>query len=102
MKSGFHIIKTTFILLLVASLTMTGCKSKKVPKEVRTAEKAQAAEQKEAELEYKQAVKHHRDIQSEQTKQDMKALKKQQKKLNRIHRRSLWDRLFRPGCKTGK
>jgi len=102
MKNNLHFIKTFIVLLLVVSLFSVGCKNtEKVPKQVKEAENAQAAEQKQAELEYKQAVKHHNDIQSDQTKQSMKALKKQQRKLNKIHKRSLWDRLFNPGCKAG-
>ncbi len=103
MKQRFHLIKTLFIVLMVASFMITGCKSKeKIPKEVKAAEKAEAAEQKQAELEYKNAVKHHHKIQSPQTKKEMKEMKKRQKKLNKVHRRSLWDRLFNPGCKPKK
>lgn len=103
MKNSFHFIKTLFVLLLVASLLTAGCKStEKVPKQAKDTEKAQAAEQKQAGLEYRDAVKHQKEIQSDQTKQSMKELKKQQRKLDKIHKRSLWDRLFRSGCKTGK
>jgi len=103
MKLNFHFIKTFFLLLVVGAFLISGCKSKsKVPKQVREAEKAEAAEQKQANLEYENAVKHHNKIQSPQTKKEMKEMKKRQKKLNKVHKRSLWDRLFNPGCKAGK
>ena len=103
MKSRFHLIKTFFIVLMVASLLITGCKSKsKVPKQVREAEKADEAEQKQANLEYEHAVRHHHDIQSPQSKKEIKEMKKRQKKLNKVHKRSLWDRLFNRGCKAAK
>ena len=103
MIKRFQIILAVFIVVLTVSLFVTGCKSTgKVPKEVRQAEKEKAAEEKQAYEEYQNAVKHHKAIQAESTKKEMKALKKQQKKINKIHRRSFWDRLFNRGCKTGK
>ena len=103
MKIGIHIFKTVFTFLLVAFLMLEGCKStEKVPPEVRQSEKQQEAEQKQALLEYQRAVKHHHDIQTGQTKKNMKTLKKEQKKLNKMHKRSLWNRIFHPGCKAGK
>ena len=101
--SFFRFFKSLVILLLAASLLLPGCRTReKVPKQVRQAEKEQAAEEKQAEIEYKNAVKQHYANQSPQTKKEMKEMRKRNKKLNKVHKRSLWDRLFRPGCKTGK
>ena len=50
-------------------------------------------------LDYEKAVKTHYKNQAENTKKMMKDAKKQQRRNNRIHKRSLWDRLFRRKCK---
>ena len=93
---------TKFILVLVLSMVLAApaCKSgSKVPKEVKQAEKADARMQKEAEKEYEEAVKRHYKMQSEQSKKIMKEMKKSAKKKNKLHRRSLWDRIFHNSCK---
>lgn len=75
------------------------CKSgEKMPKEAIEYEKAELLAEKEAENEYQMALKHHREIQSKQTKQSAKLLKKQQKRINKSKKRSLWDRLFNNKC----
>jgi len=56
-------------------------------------------EEKQAEKEYEEAVKKHRKSQAKSTQLMMKEAKKQQRKNNKIHQRSLWDRLFRKKCR---
>jgi biopolymer transport protein ExbD len=88
------------IVLLLGMMALTpACKtSEKVPKEEKQAEKAERQQQKEDEKQYELAVKHHHEIQSDQTKKSMRALKKQQRKLNRSKKRSVWDQLFNNKC----
>ena len=90
------------ILILFSIMSMTfSCKSsQKVSKEVKEAENAEMQAQREAEAEYSLAVKRHQDIQSKQTKESAKLLKKQQRKINKSKKRSLWDRLFHNKCDT--
>jgi len=91
--------KFLFVVLLFFLALSPSCKtSEKVPKEVKEAEKAELQAQKEAEKEYKLAVKHHNAIQSDRAKQNTKDLKKQQRKLNRSKKRSLWDQIFKNKC----
>lgn len=97
-----HFYKNTkIILVMLLSLLIlaASCRTtEKVPKEVKEAEKAEKQAQKEAEKEYKLAVKHHHEIQSDQTKKSMRELKKRQRKLNRSKKRSLWDQIFKNNC----
>ena len=92
---------TKFIILLIVGLIIlaTACKSsEKTSKQVQEAENAEMQAQREAQAEYELAVKRHQKIQSNQTKESAKLLKKEQKKINRSKKRSLWDRLFRNKC----
>ena len=66
------------------------------------AEKLQKEREKRDAKEYNKAKKEHYKNQSELTKELMKEAKKQQRKANRVHRRSLWDRLFNNNCRGGK
>jgi len=88
------------VVLLLGILTITpACKtSEKIPNEAKQAENADLQAQKDAEKEYELAVKHHYKMQSIQTKKSMKELKKQQRKLNRSKKRSLWDQIFNNNC----
>jgi hypothetical protein len=86
------------ILFGIMSITLA-CKSgEKMPKEAIEYEKAELQAEKEAEDEYRAAIKHHLEIQSKQTKENAKLLKKQQKQVNKSKKRSLWDRLFNNKC----
>lgn len=86
-------------MVLLMLTIMPACRTgEKVSSEVKQAEKAELQAQKEAEKEYELAVKHHQKIQSEQSRKSMKELKKQQRKLNKSKRRSLWDRIFNNKC----
>ena len=78
---------------------LNGCKSnEKVSKEVRDAEKMELQMDKEADKEYKAAVKQHHKSQSKQSKKIMKDMEKSSKKTNNFQKRSFWDRLFRRNC----
>jgi len=48
--------------------------------------------------EYDKAEKAHFNRQAESTQEMMKAAKKKQHRVNRIHRRSFFDRIFRQKC----
>lgn len=88
------------IILLAGVISITSaCKSsEKTTKQIREAEKAEMQAQREAQAEYELAVKRHQDIQSKQTTESAKLLKKQQRKINRSKKRSLWDRIFNNKC----
>ena len=88
------------IVILIGVISMTSaCKSsQKASKQIREAENAEMQAQREAEAEYSLAKKRHQDIQSKQSKESTKLLKKQQRKINRSHKRSLWDRIFNNKC----
>lgn len=55
--------------------------------------------QKQAEKEYKMALKEHQLKQSKGTRDHMKYMKKRSAYANRYKKRPLCDRLFNPGCK---
>jgi Sec-independent protein translocase protein TatA len=86
------------LLFGIASLTMSCRSSEKMPKEVRTAQKAEIKEEKELEKEYKQLVKRHLRSQSNNTRKSMRELKREHRRLNRTKKRSLWDRIFKNKC----
>lgn len=88
------------ILLLVGLISFaSGCKTKdETSKLVKESENAEMQAQREAEAEYQLAIKRHNDMQSQQTKESAKLLKKQQKKINKSKKRSFWDRLFNNNC----
>ena len=93
-NTKFHIV-----LLLGIVISFSACKSgSKVPKEVRQAEKAELAMQKEADKEYEKQVKRHYKMQSKQSKQIMKEMKHSGRKTNNSKQRSFWDRLFNNDC----
>ncbi len=91
----FTVLTCLTVTLLPACHTQKPLENKtKLTKEEKMVNKLESKEKKKQMAEYKAAVKAHRENQSEATKKMMKADKKQQRKNNRIHRRSLWDRLF--------
>jgi len=94
---------TKFLILIIIGImsVTSSCKSSQnVSKEIQEAQNAELQAQKEAEAEYQLAVKRHQDIQSKQTNESAKLLKKQQRKINRSRKRSWWDRLFNNKCDT--
>ena len=93
---------TKFLIVLILGLVITfgSCKSgRRASKEVRDAENAELAMMKEAEKEYQKMVKDHYKMQSKQSKQIMKDMKRTGKTTNKNKQRSLWDRLFNNDCK---
>jgi hypothetical protein len=88
------------IVLLIALLSLnSACKSnQKVSDAAKEYEKAELLAEKETEDEYLRAIKYHQAMQSKQTKESAKLLKKQQKKINKSKKRSFWDRLFNNKC----
>jgi len=70
--------------------------------QVTKSEKTKNISNKKVTKDYKIAKKEHFKKQSDRTKELIKEAKKQQRKVNHIHQRSLWDRLFNRNCRTGK
>ncbi len=94
-----------FLLFSLLSIGIFSCKTAaplenktKLTKEERTIIQMKEKEKKEAVKEYDKAVKAHWKNQQDNTRKMMKNAKKQQRRNNRIHRRSLWDRLFGNSC----
>ena len=102
MRFSQRLFNPVLFLLLVASIAFTSCRTSEVSKEqVRELEKVENQEQKAYQKEYEQALKKHQKMQSKSSKEMMKQSQKQQKQLNKVHQRSLWDRIFRRNCPTG-
>jgi len=70
----------------------------RLTKEEKMVIKLKNRERKKSMAEYEAAVRAHRKNQTEATQKMMKEAKKQQRKNNRIHQRSLWERLFGNSC----
>ena len=70
----------------------------KLTKEEKTVIILKSKDKKKEMAKYRKAVNAHRKNQSGTTKQMMKADKKKQRKNNRIHQHSFWDRLFNNHC----
>lgn len=89
------------VVLISGNLLMSeGCIfGRRESREVRQADKATDKMVKENQAEFEKAYKRHMESQSELTKKQMKEMKKQQKRANKLHQRSLWDRLFRNKCR---
>ncbi len=89
----------TLVLMVSACKTAAPLQNKtKLTKEEKTVIKLKDKEKKKNMAEYEAAVRAHRKNQTEATQKMMKEAKKQQRKNNRIHQRSLWDRLFGNSC----
>ena len=95
-----------FAIFSVLCLGTNACKTSeslenktKLTKEGKTVITLENKDANKNNLKYEQAVKAHYKNQSETTKMMMKDAKKQQRRNNRIHKRSLWDILFRRSCK---
>ncbi len=87
-----------FLVLFSAGIVFssTGCRGSKGQ---RRAYKMQKQSLKEGSKQQEDLVKAHYDIQSDNTKQMMKEMEKENKKLKKNKKRSLWDRLFRKRCR---
>jgi oligoendopeptidase F len=99
--------KYLFFLLLSGLISMgfVGCKlgeplenKTKLTTEEKAIIRMQNKEDAELRKEYDKAVRAHWKNQQDNTKQMMKSAKKQQRRNNRIHQRSLWERLFGNKC----
>lgn len=95
-----------FAIFSVLCLGTNACKTQeplenktKLTKEEKMVITLENKDARKNKIEYEQAVKAHYKNQAENTKKMMKDAKKQQRRNNRIHKRSLWDRLFRRSCK---
>ncbi|MDP2721580.1 MAG: hypothetical protein Q8O72_02380 [Bacteroidales bacterium] len=95
-----HIHRLLFVLLLISTMAINqGCIfGRKSGSASREAEKVEKQMQKENKAEFDKAYKQHMESQSDLTRKQMKAMKKQQKRANRVRKRTLWDRLFRNKC----
>ncbi|MCD4724332.1 MAG: hypothetical protein K8R63_05765 [Bacteroidales bacterium] len=85
----------SIIVLIIAATTISSCRSSRLTKEQRTAEKLE----KQMIIANEKAVKaykaHHFSIQPDETQKMMKASKKHARKINRRKRHSFIDRVFR-------
>lgn len=111
---------TRFIKILIFCLfipfSFSGCKTSqmrkidkinKIPEQNQQSEML-ALQEKDLTLEeeekvtdkyYKDAMKRHRDQQSDYTRKSMKNNRKRSKKINKSRKHSFFDRLLRPNCK---
>ncbi|NQT77999.1 MAG: hypothetical protein HQ565_09815 [Bacteroidetes bacterium] len=85
----------SIIVLIVTATTTSSCRSSKLTKEQRAAEKLE----KQMIIANEKAVKaykaHHLSIQPDETQKMIKASKKHARKLNRKRKQSFIDRVFR-------
>jgi len=95
-----------FVILSILCISASACKTEKplenktkLTKEEKMVITLENKDAKKNNLKYEQAVKAHNKNQAENTRQMMKDAKKRQRHNNRIHKRSLWERLFRRNCK---
>lgn len=87
------------LLIAISSLsiyTTTGCRSSHGQ---RSAYKSQKEAVKENNKEHEDMLKSHYERQSDYSKQLMKDMEKENKKIKKSQKRSLWDRLFNNKCK---
>ncbi len=101
------VIKHLFFVILLGWVCMgfSACSTAeplenktKLTKEEKTVIAMEKKEDEKARKEYDKAVKAHWKNQADNTRKMMKESKKQQRKNNRIHQRSLWERLFGNSC----
>lgn len=100
MQLSLKYLVSFFVLIFLISINSSGCRTSEVSKEQVKMEKATNKEQEAYQKEYEDAVKNHRKMQSDRTKEMMKQSKTQQKQYNKAQQRSFWDRLFRKKCST--
>lgn len=84
------------IVLLLAISAGLSCRGSKGP---RNAYKSQKIAVKESNKEHEEMLKTHYDRQSDATRQMMKDMKKENKRIKKSKKRSLWDRLFNNKCR---
>ncbi len=85
-----------FVLLLLFMSTTSGCRGSKGQ---RNAYKYQKHAVKNNNKENEDVLKSHYDKQSDSSKQLMKDMEKENKKIKKNQKRSLWDRLFNKKCR---
>ncbi len=100
-------IKNIFVIVLLCYLFLglTSCRTAeplenktKLTKEEKAVISMKKKEDKKVRKEYDKAVKEHWKGQAANTRAMMKDTKRQQRKNNRMHQRSLWERLFGNNC----
>lgn len=84
------------IVIFSVLIVTSGCRGSKGQ---RSAYKAQKEAVKEDKKEHEEILKTHYDRQSDYSKQLMMDMKKQNKKIKKSKKRSLWDRLFNNKCR---
>jgi len=99
-----HVILFIFVLGSLG-VYLSSCKAgeplenkTRLTKEEKMVIKLKNREKKRSMAEYEAAVRAHQKNQTKATQKMMKEAKKQQRKNNRIHQRSLWERLFGNSC----
>jgi len=102
------LIRKLVLLIFMSTLLITGLDScqtteplenkTKLTKEEKTIIAMEKKEDEKARKEYDKAVKAHWKNQADNTRAMMKDAKRQQRRNNRIHQRSLWERLFGNSC----
>lgn len=85
-----------FVLLLIVMSTTSGCRGSKGQ---RKAYKYQKHAVQNNNKEHEEKLKTHYDKQSDSSKQLMKNMEKENKKIKNNQKRSLWDRLFNKKCR---
>ena len=85
-----------FVLLLFVMSTTSGCRGSKGQ---RNAYKYQKHAVKNNNKKQEEKLKTHYDKQSVSSKQLMKDMEKENKKIKKSQKRSLWDRLFNKKCR---
>ncbi|MEE4258815.1 MAG: hypothetical protein V2I62_03585 [Bacteroidales bacterium] len=94
---NIKILRVVLVVALWLSIfTAPACRGSKGP---RNAYKSQKVAIKESNKEHEEVLKSHYERQSDVTKQMMKDMKKENKRIKKSHKRSLWDRLFNNKCK---
>lgn len=94
--------KSTFIILILCGMMlMFSCRSGRVTKQQRYAEKSQLELEKENEAMVEAYKEHHFEIQADETQKMIKKSKKRAKKLNRKKGDSFFERIFKRNRSKG-
>jgi predicted nuclease with TOPRIM domain len=83
-------------IFLLSICAISGCRGSKGQ---RSAYKAQKEAVKEDRKEHEEILKSNYDRQSDYSKQMMRDIKKENKRIKKSKKRSLWDRLFNNKCR---
>lgn len=86
------------VIVVVLWFTLCAVPACRGTKGTRTAYKSQKEAVKQNNKDHDEMLKSHYERQSDVTKQMMKDMKRENKKIKRSKKRSLWDRLFRKNC----